>query len=75
MIRLIDQTRKFLTVTTQQETNIEEIDHLPMPALESRWGFPSPPGWRRRKRGTMISYSGLTNYVDATQAFDVSVHK
>ena len=57
-------------VTTQQETNIEEIDHLPMPALESRWGFPSPPGWRRRKRGTMISYSGLTNYVDATQAFD-----
>ncbi|KAM0729472.1 Alpha-2-macroglobulin-like protein 1 [Formica fusca] len=49
-------------VTTQQETNTEEIDHLPIPM------------WGRRRKRTMIlppgPYSGLTNYVDAIQAFD-----
>lgn len=56
-----------LTVTTQQETNTEEIDHLPIPL------------WGRRRKRTMIlppgPYSGLTNYVDAIQAFDVSIYK
>lgn len=54
----------------QRESNTEEIDHLPIPALKA------PPIWdiraRKRKRRTVIYNEGV-NYVDAIQAFDVRI--
>lgn len=52
---------------TEQEPANEEIDHLPMPAMEG------PPMWdSRRKKRHVKMFSGAT-YVDAMQAFDVSI--
>ncbi|XP_012276125.1 murinoglobulin-1 isoform X3 [Orussus abietinus] len=50
--------------TAEPEASVEEIDHLPRPAVEE------PPVWdqRRKKRTTFLSTH--VNYVDAIQAFD-----
>lgn len=54
----------------QHESNTEEVDHLPMPALREL------PVWSRlRNRRTILhdwKNHGDVNYVDAVQAFDVS---
>lgn len=53
----------------QHETNTEEIDHLPIPALRR-------PIWAHmRSRRSTLDWKGHgdVNYVDAVQAFDVGI--
>ncbi|XP_011146903.2 murinoglobulin-1 [Harpegnathos saltator] len=50
--------------TTQHESNTEEIDHLPIPALRAL------PVWSRIRSRRTAMLHGDVNYVDAVQAFD-----
>ncbi|CAD6233951.1 GSCOCT00007427001.2-RA-CDS [Cotesia congregata] len=68
--------------TTQPpETSIDEIDHLPSPAVEAPpvWDHGTARTWQsgfdrskssRTGRSSGISLNGVVNYVDAMQAFD-----